>query len=112
MIRQKVEWTPLTRESADNLLDHWWYLLACKKHGTALKAKYHLDSAPYFEIFSTTERDATFDYLYLYELDDSDDYEITHYMDMPLLPWELEEIVHGCEQTDKELPFVEVKYDS
>lgn len=104
MIKQKVEWIPLTEKSADELIDHNWYLLASKKYGTPLKAKYHCD-VPHFQIASLRGM-IPFDYCYVNDLDDM---EITHYMDMPLLPWELEEIVHGCEQTDKELPFVEVK---
>lgn len=105
MIKQKVEWTPLTEDSINELVDHNWYLLASEKFGTPLKAKYHAD-APHFQIFATLKGMAIFDYCYVSDLGERG---ITHYMDMPLLPWELEEIVHGCQQTDEELPFVEVR---
>lgn len=106
-IQQKVEWIPLTEESADELIDHNWYLLASENHGTPLKALYHCD-IPHFQIFVRGEKDGMPHFEYYY-INDFDNEGYTHYMDMPLLPWELEEIVHGYQQTDKELPFVEVK---
>lgn len=105
LIEQKMRWTPLTEESADELIDHNWYLLASKNHGTALKARYN-DDLPHFEILVTKGFSAQIECVYCW---DWAKYGLTHYMDMPLLPWELEEIVHGCQQTDEELPFVEVK---
>lgn len=64
----------------DNLIDHNFYLIAHKDFGTPLKAQYHSDF-PHFTFSVSGRGYAEFVY----------DGKITHYMELPELPWKEEE---------------------
>lgn len=76
---QTVHWKPLTEDT--EFKDHYWYLLATTKYGTAVKAKFHND-VNHFEILTQSGSE----YVYSWEWEGY----ITHYMEIPKLPWEIQ----------------------
>jgi len=93
LIIKSNDWIPLTHEAVDNdLKDHWFYLVADKRFGTPMKALFHLDPLAHFEIVSTSKFNNN-DIVYVYDLagdwsPQRDACPITHYMELPSLPWE------------------------
>ncbi len=87
------QWIPLTQEVVDmDLKDHHFYLVADKRFGTPMKAEFHSDPLAHFQIVSIS-RLLCNDVVYVYDL--AGDYSpagetcpITHYMELPGLPWE------------------------
>lgn len=75
--RPQGEWIPIEKE--DNLIDHYWYLVAHEDYKTPIKAKYHSD-VPHFTFSANGKEHAS----YIFEG------KITHYMDLPELPKEAE----------------------
>ena len=76
------KWKELTEDSEFELEDHDWYLLAVKGYGTPMKARYHCD-VPHFEVLMHDNP------MYIY-CGVNGWGDITHYMEMPKLPWEVE----------------------
>lgn len=77
LLRPQGEWIPIEKE--DDLIDHYWYLVAHEDYKTPIKAKYHSD-VPHFTFSANGEEHAS----YIFEG------KITHYMDLPELPKEAE----------------------
>lgn len=71
------EWIPIEKE--DDLIDHYWYLVVHEDYKTPIKAKYHSD-VPHFTFSANGKEHAS----YIFEG------KITHYMDLPELPKEVE----------------------
>lgn len=95
LIIKSNDWIPLTQEAVDdNLKDHWFYLVADKRFKTPMKAIFHADSLAHFEIVSRSIESASMDdIVYVCDLDNEYGPEgemcpITHYMELPNLPWE------------------------
>lgn len=94
LIIEESQWIPLTQEAVDDLKDHWFYLVADKRFGTPMKAMFHSDPLDHFQIVSTSIESASMDdIVYVYDLagdygPEGDTCPITHYMEMPRLPWE------------------------
>lgn len=81
------EWIPLSPDSPDNddrLEDHFFYLVADKRYGTPMKAKYHDEG--YFQILSQYHYSTQNADVWSWEFGDV----ITHYMQLPELPWKYE----------------------
>lgn len=64
----------------NDLMDHYYYLVAHKDFDTPIKAKYHDDQLPCFECI------CHLGVFYSYLIDK----EITHYMELPPLPYDKE----------------------
>ena len=79
MKRIKYIWHKLPNE-VDLLQDHYFYLVAHKDYKTPMKAKYHADGEPHFEILSAVNSSV----VWLSEFGD----KITYYTDLPDLPAE------------------------
>lgn len=77
-VLKDTEWIPFTDDMWDKLEDHVFYLVAHKNYDSPLKAKFHADSFPHFEI-------ATFNGNII-EYPGLDDCNITHIMKMPNMP--------------------------
>ena len=102
LIIEEAQWIPLTQEVVDmDLKDHCFYLVADKRFGTPMKAIFHSDSLAHFQIVSTSiESENVDDIVYVYDLagdysPEGDTCPITHYMELPSLPWEKEDDKNG-----------------
>lgn len=63
----------------ENLLeDHYWYLIAHRRFGTPMKAKYHDDCDARFEFYCAEGRCSSY----------LTDNEVTHWMELPKKPEE------------------------
>lgn len=86
LIIEENQWIPLTQEVVDmDLKDHHFYLVADKRFGTPMKALFHSDSLAHFEIVSTSKANDSH-IVCVYDL--ARGCPITHYMELPSLPWE------------------------
>ena len=94
LIIEETQWIPLTQEVVDmDLKDHHFYLVADKRFDTPMKAEFHSDPLAHFIIVSTSVGDIKNDIVYVYDLagdysPEGDTCPITHYMELPSLPWE------------------------
>lgn len=98
LIIEEAQWIPLTQEVVDmDLKDHHYYLVADKRFGTPMKAKFHSDPLAHFEMaIMVSTSVATNNVVYVYDLDGyysrngtaGETCPITHYMELPNLPWE------------------------
>lgn len=93
LIIKSNDWIPLTQEVVDmDLKDHWFYLIADKRFKTPMKAMFHADSLAHFQIVSRSIDSASMDdIVYVYDLErdyGTEECTITHYMELPNLPWE------------------------
>lgn len=93
LIIKSNDWIPLTQEVVDTeLKDHWFYLVADKRFKTPMKAMFHADSLAHFQIVSRSIDSASMnDIVYVYDLEQdygTEECTITHYMELPSLPWE------------------------
>lgn len=84
-VRQQGEWVNFDQESVyDNTFrDHYFYLLAVKGFGTAIKAKFHDDPLPCFTHYAIQNNVVG---EYAIDLED-----ITHWMHLPTIPGQEEE---------------------
>lgn len=76
-----IEWVKITPESIKNLKDHHYYLVADTRYETPMKAKYDEDY-PQFTLLLRRNDTACASVCLL-----ENDCTITHYMELPLLPW-------------------------
>ena len=92
LIIEGDQWIPLTQEAVDmDLKDHHYYLIADKRFDTPMKAKFHSDPLAHFELTILVSTPvSTNDVVYVYDIDGQwgDACPITHYMELPSLPWE------------------------
>lgn len=99
-------------ELDDRLEDHYYYLVVHKAFATPMKAKFHMDTCPYFEILSYNYKrlENWHNFENVYQWDDS----ITHFALMPDLPYnpkdEIRQILDDFwDERAKEEIFKEIK---
>ena len=82
---KELSWHKLP-DTEDMLRDHYFYLVRHIEFGTPMKAKFHADGEPHFEIYGCNHGAGK---MIVYSSDFGS--HITHWMDMPDLPAEIEE---------------------
>ena len=81
-VLKNTEWIPFTEDIWDKLEDHVFYLVVHKDYKSPMKAKFHADSLPHFEI--ATFNGVRVEYPSLAKC--LEECGITHIMNMPDMP--------------------------